>query len=255
MNILAMKNNKFKNKDKIWFNPQQSIEIPQKLEEIIKDRLIRVEQVDFTGDGKLDYICYSAYGKDSRAHEYWITNNFQTYFKRSFTYEVNEVRFVDLDNDKSPEAISVFGYSGRISYALIKYSMKNANFDTLFFFIPVIFAKNNYYSSYVRGIDFIYCRKLPGKHNFALNAAFQHSIKRSKKSEGMSKQKYLPLVLFGGTGVKIIDKTKLLEKFNWYGLEQINSQIKFAQQLLKDKNNNKTKAKNKNNSTSIPNLK
>lgn len=71
----------------------------------------------------------------------------------------------------------------------------------------------------------------------------------------MSKQKYLPLVLFGGTGVKIIDKTKLLEKFNWYGLEQINSQIKFAQQLLKDKNNNKTKAKNKNNSTSIPNLK
>lgn len=240
----AMKTNKqkLKHKEQLFLNPQQSIEIPNYLQDIVKDRLIRVERVDFTGDGKLDYICYSTYGKDSKAHEYWVTNNFQIYFQRAFNYEVNEVRFLDLDNDKIPEVLSVFGNSRHISYALLKNIIKNNRFDTLFFFIPVILTKNNYYSSYVRGIDFIYLRKLPGKQNFALNVTFQHLLKRSKKSEGMRKQKYLPLVLFGGTGIKEIDKTKILEDFRWHNLAEISSQIRFAQQLLKEqKTKNKVK--------------
>lgn len=232
LGLVAMKTNKIKAKDQLAFNAQQSIEIPPELQELTKEQLIRVERVDFTGDGKADYICYSGYGKDSRAHEYWVTNNYQIYYQRAFNYEVNEVRFLDLDSDKLPEILSVFGNSRQISYAFIKRNPKLNSFDTLFFFIPVILNKNNYYSAYVRGIDFVYLRKLPGKHNFAFNVAFQHFLKRSKKSEAMRKQKYLPLILFGGTGVKELEKEKIAETFDWHSLEEIDARIKFAQQMI-----------------------
>lgn len=236
LSMMAMKSGKkvekYKRKDQLQFNSQYSTDISPQMDKLTDDHIIRVERVDFTGDGKLDYICYSAYGKDSRAHEYWITNHNQIYYKRAFNYEVNEVRFLDLDNDRHPEILSVFGNSRRISYAFIKYNSNFNRFDTLFFFIPVILGENGYYSAYVRGIDFLYLRKLLDKNSFELNVAFLHSIKRSSKSEAMRRQKYLPVVLFGGTGVKEIDKAKLPEAFRWRSLEEIQEQIKFAQQMI-----------------------
>lgn len=197
------------------------------LRAVVKHRILNVDEVDFTGDGIKDYICYSGYLKDNKAHEYWVDGATKKIVKRrTHTDEVNEVRFAHLGGDSVPEIINAFGSGKRISYAILRQNMGRKKHDTLLFFKPLMTRNHRYYKAYIRGfIDFYTKDKAMPGQSIRVSATFKYTTKRKKgKNAGAvlfaKAQKRVPLILFEGQGEEELKKLTL-KYFDWYTLSEL----------------------------------
>lgn len=217
-----------KRQESTAFVEQKSIGVGDAwLRAVVKHRILNVDEVDFTGDGVKDYICYSGYLKDNKAHEYWVDGAAKKIVKRrTHTDEVNEVRFAHLDEDSVPEIINAFGSGKRIFYAILRQNIVRKKHDTLLFFKPLMTRNHRYYKAYIRGfIDFYTKDKaLPGQA-IRMSATFKYTIKRKKRKNTdtvlfVKGQKRVPLILFEGQGEEELKKLKL-KYFDWYTLSEL----------------------------------
>lgn len=69
----------------------EKISTPAALLKIVKEKIMSVERIDFTGDNAPDFICKTAVDSNFTGNEYWVSSDYtiakkSTHFSASFHY-------------------------------------------------------------------------------------------------------------------------------------------------------------------------
>ena len=115
--LISCKDNQLEKKEQVLkttngeinFIEPKKIQSNKKLEEFLKSSFYSVEEIDFTGDKILDFICRAKPNSNRQGTEYWINSNFKiirqnAYYLDGFTHR----RFANLDKDIEPEIFENF---------------------------------------------------------------------------------------------------------------------------------------------------
>jgi hypothetical protein len=117
-------------------------QLPAGFQSLIKGKIIKVFQVDFTGDGRQDFICRSELPIPNDTFNF--IESWPTADKKILSSEPEPAPeadysyFVNLDNDPEPEIIRADGFEDGIDYYFLDQDLKTGNRFVLFYFSPVI---------------------------------------------------------------------------------------------------------------------
>lgn len=195
--------------DTVNLKVPKEINTPKSLVALFKN-IEKTLEIDFTGDGINDYLCYTK--KYNANGEYtlvenWITSSLKTLRTKDFVLEYDYKWFIDLDNDKIPEIVKAQGESEGINYGLYKLDFSKPNDALLFYFNPVIEYKNEFFWGYPWEIkDIVLKHKL-------IKFTLDHTIVRDGEIIRPKWQKVFPVLIFKGKNELEADNLKGVRVF------------------------------------------
>jgi hypothetical protein len=120
-------------------------------EQLMSRTFLSVKCVDFTGDGKDDFIALEKptpkqlrdANDDLQGIEWWITSVGKIIRHNNMPESDYNYRwFQKLGRDAVPVMISAFGYSDGIDYQVTRLDLETGNMTNLFYFKPVLIEKD-----------------------------------------------------------------------------------------------------------------
>ncbi len=195
--------------------------IPDIIRPIIAGKARNLYRVDFTGDGKLDFIYQfePAIKVDSADFlEYWITSEISVVKKLKKFEMIEYTWFSNIDNDPEPEIISASGHEDGIDYALYDQDLVSGKDQLLFYFNPVIIENDKFYWGYPGDITSLILRN--SGSNIHLKASGDHDIIRDDNTTTPSTKK-LPAIFFYGHATQPEVKVENLRDIHWVTLSDL----------------------------------
>lgn len=193
---------------------------PSEINSKVKGEIVRVIQVDFTGDNIGDYIIQTKMDKEGKTTETWLTSNFLL-FNRITKYvgDYDFLRFINLDNDPEPEIYSASGYSDGIDYAFYDLNMKTGKQELLFYFNPVIIDNDQDYWGYPWDTDGVMKKSEDGETMIFFSD--NHDIERDGEITYPDNQKILPVIFLTGHSSQPEIGVEEIRNRTWKTIEEI----------------------------------
>jgi hypothetical protein len=198
--------------------------LPDDFKHLIKGKIRNVFRVDFTGDGKPDYICrYDPKVKPGAADylEAWITSDKKVHIDEKYETDYDYIWFVNLDNDREPEIFSATGWSDGIDYAFCDQDIKTGQNPALFFFNPVIVENGKHYWGYAWDITALILKKDAGK--IFIQSSVDHDIEREDEHFTPDSTKKLPVIFFLGHSTQPHEVEKI-RNIKWTAIGDLTGQ-------------------------------
>ncbi|MBT30569.1 MAG: hypothetical protein CMO01_12995 [Thalassobius sp.] len=195
--------------------------IPPELTEMINGEIKSSFSIDFTGDGKVDYLVTAASeGKlNDEVKEYWITSSFELFReKKKFNADIEYYHFVNLDQDPEPEIFSAIGYEDGIDYGFFDLNIKLGTEELIFYFNPVIIENDKYYWGYPWDIGDLIIKK--NSEGILIQSSVDHHIIRDGNITFPSNQPHFPVIFFSGNHTQPYEVTEI-KSMNWLTIEEL----------------------------------
>lgn len=195
-----------------------------KIKSIVKNEIISTLSADFTGDGKMDFICCVKLNnnKSEEIKEFWLDSEYRVLKILNKTpYDYDFYWFLNLDNDPDLEIFHAFGYSDGIDYAFYKQNLKGED-KLIFYFNPVIIDSTDSihkYWGYPWDISDIQIKKINTKVNVLCSV--DHDIKRSGEITYSENQILMPVIFFVGKSSQKNSKVEEIRNEKWADLEEL----------------------------------
>ena len=119
----------------------KKIEANDKLKSIVVDSIIETRTIDYTGDGRMDYVCSSICNSIQTDH--WITADYVKIKEQNYSDAYYRFWFLQLDNDNELETFSAWGYPEGIDYYFTDINYNTKKETILLYFNPVILDSTN----------------------------------------------------------------------------------------------------------------
>lgn len=192
-------------------------QIPNDLTLLIKGQIKKVIQVDFNGDGKLDFICqYEPTTKMGNADflQDWITSD-QLIVKteKKYLMDIDYTWFVNIDSDPEPEIFSATGYEDGIDYAFYDQDFKLGKDKLLFYFHPVIIENKKHYWGYPWDISDIILKTDSSK--IYIKSSVDNDIERDGNIIIADSTKTIPVIFFYGHSTQPDIKVGKIRNIKW----------------------------------------
>lgn len=203
-----------------------SVEPNERIKSIIKDEIIDVLTIDFTGDKKLDFICRIKENNSENIKEYWLDSDYQLRkIKNRFVYDYDIYLFVNLDSDKEPEIFSTYGFSDGIDYAFYDQDLSNGVDMLMFYFNPVIIdsTQNIFFWGYTWDITDLMIIK--GMDSTKILCSVDHNIKRNGEITYPENQNIMPAIFFKGKSTQPDIKVGEIKNISWYDIKKLKELI------------------------------
>jgi len=198
----------------------KKIKTPEKIRNMIQANIISTEAIDYTGNGKLDFLCKTIEGEDGNKilKEYWISSNWEIDRIKKIEYEYDYKWFINLDSDSELEIIKAQGESEGINYGIYNLNFHSKNDDLLFYFNPIIESNKLYYWGYPWEIENL---KID---NYKIKTSLKHKIERDGAIQEFENQILLPAIIFTGKSRKELEINDL-KNIKFLSVKNIMSEV------------------------------
>jgi hypothetical protein len=195
--------------------------IPTELTRKLNGQITSVVTVDFTGDGKGDYLVTMASENKHNYEflEYWITSDFEVFKKKKkYSDGIQYFHFVNLDQDPELEIFSASGYEDGIDYGFFDIDMKLGKEELIFYFNPVIIENGKYHWGYPWDIQNLLTKNSNG--TVLIQNSVEHSIVQDGNISFPEDQPFFPVIFFSGHSTQPYEVTEI-ESITWLSIEQL----------------------------------
>jgi len=182
----------------VGFMKPKKITVTDNLKNCLNEKIETAEEIDFTGDNILDFICKAKADKSGIGNEYWISSEYKIikttkYYSDGFYYRW----FINLDNDPEPEIFEAIGDEDGADYIIIDQNLLTGKDTALLYINPVVIENDKKFWGYPWDISNIKVRT-NGK-TIELFCSLNHKIVRNGNEENNPKlQKQMPVIFFTG---------------------------------------------------------
>ena len=225
--LISCKDNQLEKKEQVLkttngeinFIEPKKIQSNKKLEEFLKSSFYSVEEIDFTGDKILDFICRAKPNSNRQGTEYWINSNFKiirqnAYYLDGFTHR----RFANLDKDIEPEIFETEGDEDWIGYTFYDLNLETGKKKVLLYFNPIINDNNKNY--WVNPENKVNIRTRNNNSEIELFCSLKTPILNEEDEDLPKNQKSIPVIYFEGQHNSNIIKQNI-DNNEWLSLDKI----------------------------------
>jgi hypothetical protein len=198
-----------------WVSPAVCAFPPEWREQhkqLMSKTFLSVKCVDFTGDGKDDFIAlekptpkqlHDAKFSDLKGAEWWVTSSGEVIRHENIYHSDYDYRwFQKLGRDTVPVIISAFGYSDGINYKVKRLNLKTGSMTDLFYFKPVLIEKDGHqFHGYPWDVTSL--RTLVRNGEVFLLAGYKpHRYEEEDNDNDGNQQQCIPVLYFEGTSTQ-----------------------------------------------------
>lgn len=206
------------------FLPMDTLEsIPPEISSKIDEKIERLIQVDFSGDGKQDYIVQGII-EDRKFNEWWMSSEFEPILSiQKYDVDYDYFGLINLDDDPEAELYSARGFSDGIDYLIYDLNLENGSRTKLFAFNPVIIFNNQEFWGYPWDTQGISCWSEDGVS--LIYCSLDHNIERDGVISVSKSQNALPVIFLLGKPTQEALDSNLITNKKWMKLEVIRKAV------------------------------
>lgn len=206
---------------------EKEIETPAMLDSVVtafdnNDSIIKTKTVDFTGDGRDDYIC-----RCNNHYEIWIDADLKIVKTRDFQEFLEKQCFVNIDNDPQPEIINRYSYPEGVDDVVYKQNFVTGKDSALFF--STVFVINDkkelFWFPYTENTTII--TKKVGNQNKVYCSLANQTWLFIEEAYFPEDQELLPILFFSSPTTENLEQYhQPIDSLQWLSIDEIVKGIK-----------------------------